>query len=79
MSTDPARRAIWEKAVLRCLNKRANEIGGDEYILLRGGQLVGAALLVFVKSSVIGEVKNVEGSLKKVYTSEAIYCTGSTY
>lgn len=66
MSTDPVRRQIWEKAVLRALNKRAKEIGGDEYILLRGGQLVGAALLIFIKSSAIGEVKNVEGSLKKV-------------
>lgn len=72
MSTDPARRQIWQKAVLTCLNKKTEEIGGDEYILLRGGQLVGAALLIFVKSSAIGEVKNVEGGLKKVSTST--YC-----
>lgn len=69
MSTDPARRQIWERAVLKCLNNKAGEIGGDEYIILRGGQLVGAALLIFVKSSAIGEVKNVEGSLKKVSIS----------
>lgn len=69
MSTDPARRRIWENAVLKCLNNRAREIGGDEYIILRGGQLVGAALIIFVKSSAIEEVKNVEGSLKKVGTN----------
>lgn len=68
MSTDPARRQVWEKAVLGCLNRKAKELGGDEYILLRSGQLVGAALLIFVKSSTIGQVKNVEGSLKKVST-----------
>lgn len=62
MSTDPARRQQWEKAVLRCLNSQ----GGDSYVLLRGGQLVGAALLVFVRTSAIGYIKNVEGSLKKV-------------
>lgn len=62
MATDPARRKLWETALLKCLN-RDND---DPYILLRGGQLVGAALLIFVRSSVIGEIKNVEGSLKKV-------------
>lgn len=73
MSTDPARRQIWERAVLKCLNNKAGEIGGDEYIILRGGQLVGAALLIFVKSSAIGEVKNVEGSLKKVSISTHLH------
>lgn len=62
MSTDPAIRQLWEKAVLRCLNKDAE----DPYVLLRGGQLVGAALLIFVRKSSIGYIKNVEGSLKKV-------------
>ena len=61
MSTDPARRQLWEQAVLEALNS-----GGKEYVLLRGGQLVGAALLIYIKTSAIGQVRNVEGSLKKV-------------
>jgi hypothetical protein len=65
MATDPARRRLWERALLACLNKYSHE----PYVLLRGGQLVGAALLVFVRSSIIGEIKNVEGGLKKVISS----------
>ncbi|KAL9582593.1 MAG: hypothetical protein Q9203_005426 [Teloschistes exilis] len=42
--------------------KRSSE---DEYILLRSGQLVGAALLVFVRSRALKKIKNVEGSVKK--------------
>jgi len=66
MSTDPARRQLWEQAVLKALNSHARATGGREYVLLRGGQLVGAALLIYVKTSAIGQVRNVEGSLKKV-------------
>ena len=66
MSTDPARRQEWEFAVARTLNADARKRGEDEYILLRSGQLVGAALMVFVKSTVLKSIKNVEGSLKKV-------------
>ena len=66
MSTDPARRQEWESAVARTLNDHARKCGEDEYILLRSGQLVGAALMVFVKSTVLKSIKNVEGSLKKV-------------
>jgi hypothetical protein len=62
MATDPARKTLWERALLKRLNRDTD----DPYVPLRGGQLVGAALLIFVRSSVIGEVKNVEGSLKKV-------------
>jgi len=64
MATNPERRKLWERALLKCLNQQNTK---DPYILLRGGQLVGAALLIFVRSSVIGEIKNVEGSLKKVW------------
>jgi len=52
--------------VLQALNSHARALGGEEYVLLRGGQLVGAALLIYVKISAISEVRNVEGSLKKV-------------
>lgn len=77
MSTDPNRRMLWEKTVKACLNGQTpdgddekgtastNSVREDDYVLLRSGQLVGAALLVFVKSSILGRIKNVEGAIKK--------------
>jgi hypothetical protein len=65
MSTDPARRQEWETAVARTLNENAQKRGSEEYVLLRSGQLVGAALIVFVKSTSLSMIKNVEGSVKK--------------
>lgn len=65
MNSDPTRKQEWEKAIKRCLNDRAQEMGGDKYVLLRSGQLVGAALCIFVKASVLSKIKNVEGSVKK--------------
>lgn len=66
MSTDPVRRQAWENAARRTLNSSAGKNSSEEYILLRSGQLVGAALMVFVKASVLHKIKNVEGSVKKV-------------
>ncbi|CAD0026617.1 unnamed protein product [Aureobasidium pullulans] len=65
MSTDPHRRQAWEDAVKTCLNEHAQTLGSEEYVMLRGGQLVGASLSVFVKASVLPYIKNVEGALKK--------------
>lgn len=72
MSTDPNRRMLWEKTVRDCLNGHSGEekheessAEDDNYVLLRSGQLVGAALLVFVRSSILGRIKNVEGAIKK--------------
>lgn len=70
MSTDPNRRMVWERSVRRCLNGYADEKADvatteDDYVLLRSGQLVGAALLVFVKSSLLSRITNVEGAIKK--------------
>ncbi|KAF2749648.1 hypothetical protein M011DRAFT_484373 [Sporormia fimetaria CBS 119925] len=65
MSTDPARRQAWEAAVKYCLNENAARHGKEEYVLLRGGQLVGASLSVFVRASALKSIKNVEGSVKK--------------
>ncbi|KAJ5122846.1 hypothetical protein N7448_003980 [Penicillium atrosanguineum] len=47
MSTDPSTRKVWEKAVQQCLNNRARVNGTSKYVLLRSGQLVGAALIIF--------------------------------
>ncbi|KAI9800582.1 MAG: inositol polyphosphate 5-phosphatase [Piccolia ochrophora] len=65
MSTDPSIRQLWESAAKTTLNEAAKRNGSEEYVLLRSGQLVGAALAIFVKSSVLNEIKNVEGSVKK--------------
>lgn len=66
MSTDPHRRQAWEEAVKNTLNTNAQARGSEEYVMLRGGQLVGASLSVFVKANILPFIKNVEGSLKKV-------------
>ena len=69
MSTDPVRRQAWEHAVRQTLNENARQRSAEEYVLLRSGQLVGAALMVFVKASALSDIKNVEGSVKKVKSS----------
>jgi hypothetical protein len=66
MSTDPVRRQGWENAVRRTLNDSARKQSSEEYILLRSEQLVGTALMVFVRASLLEKIKNVEGSVKKV-------------
>ena len=66
MSTDPARRQAWEIAVQTTLNENAKACGKEGYVLLCSNQLVGAALMIFVKSNCLGNVKNVEGNVKKV-------------
>ncbi|KAI0486281.1 SacI homology domain-containing protein [Xylaria cf. heliscus] len=62
MNSDPTRKQQWEKAIKRTLNNRVKK---ERYVLLRSGQLVGAALCIFVKASVLPKIKNVEGSVKK--------------
>ncbi|KAF1984647.1 hypothetical protein K402DRAFT_455789 [Aulographum hederae CBS 113979] len=71
MSTDPAPRQAWETAVKNTLNDNAAQHGVEEYVLLRGGQLVGASLSIFARSDVLKFIKNVEGSLKKTGLSGA--------
>ncbi|KAK5943564.1 Inositol-1,4,5-trisphosphate 5-phosphatase 1 [Knufia obscura] len=65
MNTDPDRRIRWEQAVKHVINESTIEKDEDRYILLRSGQLVGAALMVFVKISTLSKIKNVEGAIKK--------------
>lgn len=65
MNSDPTRRQLWEQAVKNNLNRRQASIGGEKYVLLRSGQLVGAALCIFVKTSALSNIKNVEGAVKK--------------
>ncbi|KAL4991570.1 SacI homology domain-containing protein [Aspergillus falconensis] len=65
MSTDPTTRKSWELAVMNCLNLRAAARATPKYVLLRSGQLVGAALMIYVREDILKDVKNVEGSVKK--------------
>lgn len=65
MNSDPTRKQAWERAVRKNLNRHARAAGSEHYVLLRSGQLVGAALCIFVKSSALKNIKNVEGSVKK--------------
>ncbi|KIW01667.1 uncharacterized protein PV09_06851 [Verruconis gallopava] len=65
MKEDPHTRLQWEQAVLQTLNRNATSAGSSEYVLLRSGQLVGAALLIFVQRSKLKRIKNVEGATKK--------------
>ncbi|KAL4974356.1 SacI homology domain-containing protein [Aspergillus desertorum] len=65
MSTDPTTRKSWELAVMDCLNLRAAARGTPKYVLLRSGQLVGTALMIYVREDILKNIKNVEGSVKK--------------
>jgi hypothetical protein len=56
-------RKMWEIQVQKTLNEQRPK---GEYILVRSGQLVGTALMLFVKSSKIKYIKRVDGSVKKV-------------
>ena len=56
---------VWEEQIERTLNSNPN--GKSKYVLLRSNQLVGAALIIFVKSNIVESIRNVETSVKKVY------------
>ncbi|GAA5804802.1 hypothetical protein HPULCUR_010310 [Helicostylum pulchrum] len=63
MATDADKRKIWEQQIESTLNSRLN--GKSKYTLLRSNQLVGAALIIFAKSSIVNEIRNVETAIKK--------------
>ncbi|PAV21260.1 inositol polyphosphate phosphatase [Pyrrhoderma noxium] len=63
VQTDPEKRRIWENAVIETLDSRPSK--KEDYILLRSEQLVGTALFVFVKSTLIGSIRNVEATTRK--------------
>ncbi|RJE23278.1 hypothetical protein PHISCL_04393 [Aspergillus sclerotialis] len=65
MSTDPTTRKVWENTVSYYLNDHPNRKSSERYVLLRSAQLVGAALMVYVKQDALSEIKNVEASTKK--------------
>lgn len=59
-------RKVWEEQIQRTLNSRKSK-----YTLLRSNQLVGAALVIFAKSNIVDEIRNVETAIKKVGTYRA--------
>ena len=63
LSTDPSKKRSLESLLLAELNARKDN--SSEYVLLRSGQLVGTALMIFVQSSCIPYIRGVEGSVKK--------------
>ncbi|RPA88169.1 DNase I-like protein [Ascobolus immersus RN42] len=65
MSTDPSRRRAWEFALLRTLNDDAVRKGGQQYVMLKAGQLVGAALFIYVKEQLMETVKTVQSCTVK--------------
>ncbi|KAI8079720.1 SacI homology domain-containing protein [Halteromyces radiatus] len=64
MATDAEKRTVWEQQIERTLNSKQGD-GKSRYVLLRSNQLVGAALIIFVKASVVENIRNVETSTKK--------------
>lgn len=62
MATDISKRQIWEETLLKAFNSMP---GNNNYVPLRSGQLVGAALCIFVRSELAPHIRNVEGATKK--------------
>jgi hypothetical protein len=61
VSADPIKVRFWAEKVLACLDPKQR----DRYVLLRTGQLVGAALLIFVRRECLEHIKHVEGAMRK--------------
>jgi hypothetical protein len=62
MATDNSKRQVWEEVLLRNINSQQPQ---SPYILLKSGQLVGAALCVFVRADYAANIRNVDGAIKK--------------
>lgn len=59
LNAEPAKREFWEKQVSATLSTR------DDYVLVRSDQLVGTALMMFVRTSEVSYISKVEGSMIK--------------
>ncbi|KAL1411631.1 Inositol-1,4,5-trisphosphate 5-phosphatase 1 [Vanrija albida] len=62
VQTDPAKKRVWETVIMQTFT---NVCGEGEYILMRSEQLVGTALMIVVKSSLLPFIRNVEYAYKK--------------
>ncbi|KAI9000860.1 DNase I-like protein [Trametes punicea] len=63
VQTDPEKKRVWEAKILDTLERRPNK--KSNYILLRSHQLVGTALLLFVKKELTAVIRNVEAASHK--------------
>ncbi|KAI7819682.1 Endonuclease/exonuclease/phosphatase [Gamsiella multidivaricata] len=59
--TDENKRRTWEQEVEKTINRKSRA----RYIQLRSVQLVGAALMIYVKEQNVPSIRNVECSIKK--------------
>ncbi|CAG8626908.1 8557_t:CDS:10, partial [Ambispora leptoticha] len=63
VSADPDKLRIWEKEITNSLNN--HQQWSTKYVSLRSRQLVGTALLIYAKSSIVSNIRNVECVTKK--------------
>ncbi|KAG0254428.1 inositol polyphosphate 5-phosphatase [Actinomortierella ambigua] len=62
MATDVSKREVWEREVEKAINRPGTM---SRYVQLRSEQLVGAALMIYVKEENTPNIKNVECNIKK--------------
>lgn len=65
LQTDPAKKRMWEKFIMDTFAMRKGGKNSD-YVLFRGDQLVGTALIIVVKKHLVPHIRNVESATKKV-------------
>ena len=63
MSSDPIPRKKWEAALIKALS---TVYRSNDFSHLTSGQLVGASLSIFIRSDLVGFVRNVSSTIKKV-------------
>ncbi|THH12240.1 hypothetical protein EW145_g127 [Phellinidium pouzarii] len=63
VQADPEKRRIWENVITETLESRPDK--KTDYVLLRSEQLVGTALFIFVKATLLGSIRNVEATTRK--------------
>ncbi|ODQ77548.1 hypothetical protein BABINDRAFT_41525 [Babjeviella inositovora NRRL Y-12698] len=63
LNTDASNRNFWKKKIQTTLNSQFRD--GKKYVLLWDGQLGGILLLLFVKSTRIDRITNIEGRVRK--------------
>lgn len=65
LQTDPAKKRMWEKFIMDTFAMRKGGKDSD-YMLFRGDQLVGTALIIVVKKHLAPHIRNIESATKKV-------------
>lgn len=62
MATDSSKRVVWEELTLKTINAYYRDA---DFVILRSSQLVGAALMVFVRNRFASNIRNVQSAIKK--------------